>query len=55
MLKLKGIEFEEIVLGKDATSVSIKALSGKTTVPQIFIDGQNIGGADDLGPVLANY
>jgi len=48
LLKNKGIEFEEIVLGKDATSVSVKAISGHATVPQVFFDGKNIGGADDL-------
>ena len=36
LLKLKGIVFEEILLGKDATSVTVKAISGNTTVPQIF-------------------
>lgn len=48
MLADKGIGFEEIVLGKDATSVSVKAISGNSTVPQIFFDGKNIGGSDDL-------
>jgi len=48
MLNEKGIAFEEIVLGKDATSVSVKAISGNSTVPQVFFDGKNIGGSDDL-------
>ena len=48
LLNQKNIAFEEIVLGKDATSVSVKAISGNTTVPQIFFDGKNIGGSDDL-------
>lgn len=52
LLKEKGIEFEEIVLGKDATSVSVKAISGNSTVPQIFFDGKNIGGSDDLAVFL---
>ena len=54
LLKLKGIAFEEILLGKDATSVSVKAISGNTTVPQIFFDGENIGGSDDLEAYLAS-
>lgn len=54
LLKLKGIVFEEILLGKDATSVSVKAISGNTTVPQIFFDGENIGGSDDLEAYLAS-
>lgn len=48
LLESKGIAFEEIVLGKDATSVSVKAISGNTTVPQIFVDGRHVGGSDDL-------
>lgn len=55
LLKLKEIDFEEIVLGKDATSVSVKAISGNSTVPQIFFDGKNIGGADDLEVFLKGH
>lgn len=54
-LNQKGIGFEEIVLGKDATSVSVKAISGNSTVPQIFFDGKNIGGSDDLEVFLQEY
>lgn len=55
MLLKKGISYEEIVLGKDATSVSVKAISGNATVPQIFFDGKNIGGSDDLEIFLQDY
>ncbi len=48
LLNERGIKFEEIVLGKDATSVSVKAITGNSTVPQVFFDGENIGGSDDL-------
>ena len=54
LLISKDIAFEEIVLGKDATSVSVKAISGNTTVPQVFFDGKNIGGSDDLETYLNN-
>jgi len=53
-LNESGIEFEEIVLGKDATSVSVEAISGNNTVPQVFFDGKNIGGSDDLETYLQN-
>ena len=52
LLNIKGIPFEEIVLGKDATSISVKAISGNSTVPQVFFDGVNIGGSDDLEKYL---
>ncbi|WP_028862325.1 glutathione peroxidase [Psychromonas aquimarina] len=45
-LKDNNIAFEEIVLGTDATSVSLKAVTGETTVPQLFVDGKHIGDSD---------
>lgn len=48
MLLDKGLRYEEIILGTDATSVSLKAISGRSTVPQVFIDGQHIGGSEEL-------
>jgi len=41
-----GIGFEEVVLGTDATSVTLKAVSGQTTVPQIFVDGKHLGDSE---------
>nr|WP_232818259.1 glutaredoxin domain-containing protein [Zobellella maritima] len=49
----KGMRFEEVVLGQDATSITLKAMSGRTTVPQVFIDGRHIGGSDELVDYLA--
>lgn len=43
-----GIEFEELELNKDYTDRSLRAITGTTTVPQIFINGDYIGGADAL-------
>jgi len=48
LLSEKGYEYEEIVLGKDATLTSLTAISGRDTVPQVFIGGKHIGGSDDL-------
>ncbi len=48
MLQDRGIQYEEIILGQDATTVSLRAVTGKTTVPQVFIGGRHIGGSDDL-------
>ncbi len=49
----KGLGYEEIVLGSDATIRSLRAVSGNTTTPQIFINGEKIGGADELERYLA--
>lgn len=48
LLTEKGMNYEEVVLGKDASFSSLKAVSGRETAPQIFIDGEHIGGCDDL-------
>ena len=52
-LRDKGLSFEEIVLGHDATIVSVRAVSGRSTVPQVFIGGKHIGGSDDLEKYFA--
>ncbi len=48
LLDEKGYDYEEIVLGKDASLTSLTAISGRETVPQVFIGGKHIGGSDDL-------
>jgi glutaredoxin-like protein len=48
MLKEHGIDYEEITLGKDVTTRSLRAVTGATTVPQVFIDGKLIGGSEAL-------
>jgi glutaredoxin-like protein len=48
LLKEHALDYEEIVLGKDVTTHSLKAVTGATTVPQVFIDGQLIGGSEAL-------
>lgn len=48
LLTDKGYDFEEIVLGKDASLTSLNAMTGRDTVPQVFIGGKHIGGSDDL-------
>lgn len=50
LLKNKGVEFQEIDLSNDDTGrVELVNMSGgRKTVPQVFINGQHIGGCDDL-------
>ncbi|MCK5896877.1 MAG: glutathione peroxidase [Cocleimonas sp.] len=48
LLQKKGIEFEELVLGRDYTDLTLRAISATSSVPQIFIDGDLVGGSDDL-------
>lgn len=48
LLTEKGYAYEELVLGQAASLTTLKAMSGRETVPQVFIDGKHIGGSDDL-------
>jgi len=50
LLELKGAAFEEVSVdfGGAKRAEMIQRASGRTTVPQIFIDGRHIGGCDDL-------
>ena len=43
-----GIKFEELVLNRDYTEATLRAVSGMSTVPQVFINGDYIGGSEDL-------
>ncbi len=53
MLRDAGIQFDELVLNRDFNESTIRAVSGKTTVPQVFIDGVRIGGSEELEAYLA--
>ena len=47
-LEDNGVVFEEVQLGKNVTFSTVRAVSGQGTVPQVFIGGKHIGGADDV-------
>ncbi len=50
LLAAKGVQFDEIdiSMGGPKREEMIQRASGRTTVPQIFIDGHHVGGSDDL-------
>ena len=47
-----GIEFEELVLNRDYTDRTLRALSTAHTYPQVFIDGKLIGDSEELAAWL---
>jgi glutaredoxin-like protein len=53
LLNEHGIDFAELVLNRDYPHRALRALSGAINYPQVFIDGQLIGGADELEQWLA--
>jgi glutaredoxin 3 len=50
LLDSKGVAYKEYSLdfGGPLRQTMIQRANGRTTVPQIFIDGRHIGGCDDL-------
>lgn len=50
LLASKGVEVEEfdLTMGGPKRAEMLQRANGRTTVPQIFIDGRHIGGSDDL-------
>jgi glutaredoxin-like protein len=54
LLSEHGLDYEEIVLGQDVTTRSLRAMTGATTVPQVFIDGKLVGGSEALALAVGN-
>ncbi|MDZ7645287.1 MAG: glutaredoxin 3 [Woeseiaceae bacterium] len=49
LLTKKSVAFDEIPVGNDpAMRARMEELSGRRTVPQVFIDDRPIGGFDEL-------
>ncbi len=51
LLDKKGVKFTEIEAGFDpelSKREMMQKASGRSTFPQIFIDGKHIGGCDDM-------
>lgn len=50
LLDAKGVDYEEydLTMGGPRRAEMLQRANGRTTVPQIFIDGRHVGGSDDL-------
>lgn len=50
LLEMKKVAFDEIAVdfGGDKKAEMVERAGGRMTVPQIFINGRNVGGCDDL-------
>jgi glutaredoxin 3 len=48
LLRKKGVAFEQIDADDPKTRKWLREVTGRTTVPQIFIDGQSVGGYTDI-------
>ena len=48
LLKDMGYDYAEVLLGNANRSRIVGAITGKGTVPQVFVNGKHIGGLDEL-------
>ncbi|HEV8680648.1 MAG TPA: glutaredoxin 3 [Stellaceae bacterium] len=50
LLKKKGVTFTEIDIDEEPRrrQEMVRRAGGRTSVPQIFIDGEHIGGSDEM-------
>ncbi|MCK8515595.1 glutathione peroxidase [Methylonatrum kenyense] len=48
LLDANGMVYDEVPLGRGITARALRGVTGATTVPQVFIGGRHIGGADAL-------
>ena len=55
LLESKGVDFKAIDLTEDADELEqeMRARSGRTSVPQVFVDGTHLGGYDDIAALDA--
>lgn len=53
LLRDAGIDFEELVLNRHYSDRTLRAIAAASSYPQVFVNGQDIGGAEDLGDWLA--
>lgn len=54
MLKAAGMDYEEMTLNQEYTDRGLRAVSATSSVPQIFINGDLVGGSSDLEDWLAD-
>ena len=48
LLAEHDVDYDEISLGTHAAARSVRAITGRDSVPQVFINGEHIGGAEEL-------
>ena len=52
LLDESGFEYEVIWLSDEVTLDTVRAISGRATVPQVFMAGRLIGGSEELEQFL---
>ena len=52
LLRDAGVDYDELVLNRDFSEVTLRAVAGASTVPQVFINGEHVGGSERLEEYL---
>jgi len=52
-LRNAGIAYEELVLNRDYTEQTLRAVAAAASVPQVFVNGELVGGSDAVTEWLA--
>lgn len=53
MLAEMNMQYDEVSIGSNARMASVRAITGRDTVPQVFINGEHIGGSEELAEYLS--
>jgi glutaredoxin len=53
MLRDAGIQYDELVLNRDYSEVTLRAVAGRSMVPQVFVNGEHIGVRTMSPPLIA--
>ena len=53
LLTQKGYTWEEVKLGENISERGMRTITGRTSTPQVYINGRHIGGADELTQAFA--
>jgi glutaredoxin-like protein len=54
-LRNAGIAYEELVLNRDYTEQTLRAVANAASVPQVFVNGKLIGGSDAVEVWLKDH
>ena len=55
MLRDAGVEYDELVLNRDFSEVTLRAVAGASMVPQVFVNGVHVGGSEGLEEYLGRH
>ncbi len=55
LLRDAGVPFEELLLNRDYTDRTLRAVAARSSFPQVYINGEHVGGSEELESWLARH